>query len=91
MFATFIKTELKPNLKSDKLNEDGSNLRELLMPIHGDQQAKDLFIPDNELLIDLNASIFCLEYGLSIFTSFRFNSRSNILKLDNIIIQIQVI
>lgn len=58
MFVTYISTELKSNLKSGKINEDGSNLRELLMSTQCDQQSENLFIPDNELLIDLNASIF---------------------------------
>lgn len=58
MFVTYISTELKSSLKSGKINEDGSNLRELLMSAHCDQQSEDLFVPDNQLLIDLNASIF---------------------------------
>lgn len=60
MFITYISTELKQNLKSGEINEDGSNLRELLMPNHYDEP-EDLFVPDNKLLIDLNVSIlYCL-------------------------------
>lgn len=58
IFITYINTELKPNLKSGKIKKDGSNLRELLMTTQCDQENKDMFIPDNELLVDLNASIF---------------------------------
>lgn len=61
MFITYINTELKINLKTGIINEDGSNLRELLMPTHVDEPDEDLFIPENELLIDLNASIFYYE------------------------------
>jgi len=58
MFITYISTELKRNLKCGEINENGSNLRELLMPTKNDESDEDLFIPANELLIDLNASIF---------------------------------
>lgn len=58
MFITYISTELKTNLKSGNIDEDGNNLRELLIPTHCDEPDEDLFIPENELLIDLNASIF---------------------------------
>lgn len=54
MFITYINTELKTNLKTGTINEDGNNLRELLMPTHYDEPDEDLFIPENELLIDLN-------------------------------------
>lgn len=57
MFVTYISTELNQNLKCSVLNEDGSNLRELLMPTHCDEPDEDLFVPDNKLLIDLNVSI----------------------------------
>jgi len=57
MFITYINTELKTNLKNKSINEDGSNLRELLMPVHY-AEPEDLFVPENELLIHLNASIF---------------------------------
>lgn len=60
MFITYIKTELKHNLKYGMINKNGSNLRELLMPIKTDGRDEDLFIPANELLIDLNASILLL-------------------------------
>lgn len=56
MFVTYINTELKQNLKGRELNEDGSNLCELLMPTVYDGPDEDLFVPDNELLIDLNVS-----------------------------------
>jgi len=58
MFITYINTELKTNLKTGSINDDGNNLRELLMPTHCDEPDEDYFIPENELLIDLNASIF---------------------------------
>lgn len=58
MFITYINTELKTNLKSGSIDEDGNNLRELLMPTLCDEPDEDLFIPENELLIDLNASIY---------------------------------
>lgn len=61
MFITYINTELKTNLKNGSINEDGNNLRELLMPTHCDESDEDNFIPENELLIDLNASIFYYE------------------------------
>jgi len=40
------------------MNEDGTNLRELLMPTNNDELDKDLFIPDNSFFNDLNVSIF---------------------------------
>lgn len=61
MFITYISTELKTNLKTGIINEDGNNLRELLMPTHCDEPDEDYFIPENELLIDLNVSIFHFE------------------------------
>lgn len=54
MFITYINTELKTNLKTGSINDDGNNLRELLMPTHCDEPDEDYFIPENELLIDLN-------------------------------------
>ncbi|XP_025191924.1 codanin-1 isoform X1 [Melanaphis sacchari] len=59
MFITYISTELKTNLKNGSINEDGNNLRELLMPTQCDEPDEDMFIPENELLIDLN--IFSLK------------------------------
>lgn len=56
MLTTYISTELKNNLKSGEINEDGSNLRELMMPSNFGELDEDLFIPDNQLLIDLNVS-----------------------------------
>jgi len=58
MLTTYISTELKRNLKSGKINEDGSNLRELMMPSNFGEPDEDLFIPDNQLLVDLNVSTF---------------------------------
>lgn len=55
---TYINTELKHNFKTGKINEDGSNLRELMLPTNICESDEDLFIPDNELLLDLNVSIF---------------------------------
>jgi hypothetical protein len=57
MFINYISTELKTNLKGCILNEDGSNLREILIT-HHDQQPEELFIPETNLLLDLNVSIF---------------------------------
>lgn len=57
MFVTYISTELKQNLKCGELNKDCSNLRELLMTTNFGEPDEDLFVPDNKLLIDLNASI----------------------------------
>ncbi|XP_025415037.1 codanin-1 [Sipha flava] len=53
MFINYISTELKTNLKGCILNEDGSNLREILIT-HHDQQPEELFIPETNLLLDLN-------------------------------------
>lgn len=61
MFITYINTELKTNLKYGSINEDGNNLRELLMPTRCDESDEDYFIPENELLVDLNVSIFFYE------------------------------
>lgn len=58
MFITYISSELKQNLKSGTINEDCSNVRELLMPTHCIEPDEDLFVPDNQLLINLNASKF---------------------------------
>lgn len=66
MFVTYINTELKHNLKSGAINRDGSNLRELLMPIPYDEPDEDLFVPANELLLDLNVSIFEDENDISL-------------------------
>lgn len=80
MFVTYISTELKTNLKNGKINEDGSNLRELLMSTQCDQQDEDLFVPDNQLLIDLNASIFLRECSLLKSFFFHFYLLPNIIK-----------
>lgn len=65
MFVTFISTELKQILKVGEINEDGSNVRELLMPNQYEEPDEDLFVPDNKLLVDLNVSTF---YYQNLFT-----------------------
>lgn len=57
MFINYISTELKTNLKGCILNEDGSNLREILVTPHG-EEPEELFIPETNLLLELNVSIF---------------------------------
>ncbi|XP_050528822.1 codanin-1 [Daktulosphaira vitifoliae] len=55
----YISTELKHNLKVGDINQDGSNLYEILLPNQTIDIDKDMFIPENELLVDLN--IFSLK------------------------------
>lgn len=91
MFVTYINTELKHNLKSGVINEDGSNLHELLMPIPYDEPDEDLFVPANELLLDLNASIFEDENNISMFILklHHNNSYYNCVTLEFIVIDIK--
>lgn len=82
MFVTYINTELKHNLKNGTINRDGSNLRALLMPISYEELDEDLFIPSNELLLDLNVSIFeyentLLTFILVFYTSCKFTYYNN--------------
>lgn len=55
---TYINTEIKQNLKNGKFKDDNYNLREVLLPTNCEEPDDDLFVPDNELLVDLNVSIF---------------------------------
>lgn len=58
MITTYISAELKRNLKAGKINKDASNLRELMLSTKLGEPDEDLFIPENQLLKDLDVSTF---------------------------------
>ncbi|XP_050426498.1 codanin-1 isoform X2 [Adelges cooleyi] len=59
IFIDYISTELKQNLKNGTINEDGSNLQKILIPSQNEESDINLFIPENDLIVNLN--IFSLK------------------------------
>lgn len=72
MFINYISTELKTNLKGSILNEDGSNLHQILVTPHN-QDPEDAYVPDTTLLSELNVSIFYVIKHIKAFLKCCYN------------------